>query len=398
MLWLIQQEKLDEIRACAQAGVRASEEQQKAWATSVEARAGSDGPRNLTKAGDVAEIRIEGVLVPKMDFIMWLFGMDQTAYSDIVAALSAADSDPEVKSIVMYVDSPGGRVDGLFDTLAAIQATKKPISVVAACACSGAYALAAVAGPIRAKNAASQFGSIGVAAQFRVSDEVVDITSTEAPNKRPDPTTESGKAVIREYLDQVHDLFVDAIATARGTDKDNVNSTYGRGATLLAGEAKKRGMVDSIPKPTLRAVKASAEAIDPTAQDGGAQQMEKQNMDLETLRAQHPDVFKAASAEGEAKERKRVCGHLKMADSTGATKVAFEAIREGKSLFDEDVHADYMSHALAKKDQDNRQSDSDGAGNVTGGVNKTESQSGKDLGDLVVERLAAMSGQGKVVA
>ena len=68
---------------------------------------------------------------------------------------------------MLSIDSPGGTVAGLFETLAALDATGKSIRVRSSAAHSAAYAIAAVAGPIEAVTPVSMFGSIGVAALFR---------------------------------------------------------------------------------------------------------------------------------------------------------------------------------------------------------------------------------------
>ena len=53
-------------------------------------------------------------------------------------------------------------MEGLFETLAAIEAFGKPMSVRASKAASAAYAIAAAGGSITAVSPASSFGSIGV--------------------------------------------------------------------------------------------------------------------------------------------------------------------------------------------------------------------------------------------
>ena len=123
----------------------------------------SSDPENYAVVGSVAQITVEGVLSEEPDFWAWLFGMDGTTYEDIRDAFALAASDPLVKSVVLAVSSPGGYTDGLFETLAAIEAFGKPITVQASQACSAAYALSAMAGPITALGPASEFGSIGVA-------------------------------------------------------------------------------------------------------------------------------------------------------------------------------------------------------------------------------------------
>jgi hypothetical protein len=247
-MWLLKSEVFAELRAAMAAGMHPTAEQQSQFlaARGRPQSGGGEAPDNYVVAGDTAQIGVLGVLSPRPSFLLWLMGFEQTTYSDITRSLALAASDTKIKRVVMVVDSPGGTVDGLFDALAAIEVFSKPMTVTAACACSAAYAIAAAAGPITATNPAAEFGSIGVAAAVALDDGVVDITSTEAPHKRPDASTTEGQAVIREHLDAIHELFADAIARGRGSSIADVNANYGRGATLLAGAAKQRGMVDGI--------------------------------------------------------------------------------------------------------------------------------------------------------
>jgi len=246
--WLIDGAAMGELRALDQART----ENPEAYARVTPAPAGG-----LTTAADgTAEIRISGVLLPGASHFA-LYRGGSTRYGDIRDALAKADQDPAVKRIVLNINSPGGAVDGLFETVNAVRAVRKPISVRASAALSAAYALAAATGgPIVAESEASQFGSIGVATPsyyFLQGEEVISITSTEAPKKRPDVRTEEGRAVIREHLDAVHKLFVEAIAEGRRTKASDINANYGRGATLLAREARAAGMIDRIPTKPRRA-------------------------------------------------------------------------------------------------------------------------------------------------
>lgn len=246
-MWLLKSEVFAELRGAMAGGLRGTAEQQAQFvAARGRPRTSSEAPDNYAVAGDTAQINVLGVLSPRPSFLLWLLGYEQTTYADIQSSLAAAARDSNVQRVVMMVDSPGGTVDGLFDTLAALEAFEKPIAVSAACACSAAYAIAAASGSITATNAAAEFGSVGVAASVAIDDETIDITSTEAPNKRPDASTPEGQAVIREHLDAIHELFADAIAGGRSTSVSRVNAEYGRGATLLAGAALQRGMIDRI--------------------------------------------------------------------------------------------------------------------------------------------------------
>lgn len=371
-LWLIDPATFEALSGARERAVNAQD------VAAFEARTQASGgaPKNYAVEGDVARVTVSGPLTKAPDFWSWLLGLGGTTYGDIQASLAMADQDARAKTIELYVDSPGGQVDGLFETIGAIRATKKPIKVRANLAASAAYALAASAGPIEAVSPAAMFGSIGVVATFQTRTDVVDITSTEAPNKRPDVRTEEGRAVIREQLDAIHGLFVDAIAKGRGVSAKTVNASFGRGGTFLAAEAKERGMVDAIvdlPKARPRNQLA--------AEIGGAGEQEN-HMDLKTLKAQHPDLAEALRAEGVASERERVTAHLILADASGDTATAIEAIKAGSPV-DQLVQAKHLAAAIKARDVSTRQSESDAAAAALDGA-KTTTPSGD-----VTERFAA---------
>lgn len=278
----------------------------------IEAR-GEDDVMNV--AGGTAYIDVQGVLAKKRDFWAVLFGYGSTAYPDVIDAIQRAEVDPRVKDIQLNIDSPGGSVDGMFDAVAAIRSAEKPTrAYVGGMAASAAYALASQADEIVASSEATQIGSIGVVASFYVNDNRIDITSTEAPNKRPNVMTEEGQAVIRTQLDEMHELFVEGIATGRSTTPDTVNASYGRGGVMLARAAKKRGMIDAI-----------------ASKDKGTT-----SVDLNKLKAEYPQVFEQAKAEGRQEgvsaERDRVKAHLTLAKGSNAWELAATHILEGSDL------------------------------------------------------------------
>src|SRR5690606_9578304 len=117
-MWLLEPSVERDLRAKYKADGQPSAHQLEQFNAALKAdgiEAAADGrPRNLKVAGDVAEISIKGVLTEKLDFILWLFGIDNTSYEQINSALAVASADPTVKRIVLNIDSPGGQVKGLF--------------------------------------------------------------------------------------------------------------------------------------------------------------------------------------------------------------------------------------------------------------------------------------------
>lgn len=263
----------------------------------------------------VARIEIKGVLMPHRSRWLDIFGIPHTSYLDIAAQVREAEADRKVKAIELQVDSGGGTAGNMIvDTAEIIAATTKPTTaMVGEMAASAAYWLAAQADKIVLAGPATMVGSIGVAQRFFVDDEVVEVTSTDAPEKRPDVRTEAGRAMVRKELDPIHELFVDAVARGRDVSADTVNNDFGQGGVLLGAKAVAAGMADEVistgPPPARR---ASVDAM----------------LTLAALKKEHPEAHAAAVKE----ELDRVCAHLDMAEKSGAHKESAKHIRDGRDI------------------------------------------------------------------
>jgi ClpP class serine protease len=353
-----------------------------ATALSAQVEAAADGqlPRCMSIAGSTAEIRIAGVLTKNPDFFSMFFGGGNTTYVGIRNAIAVAVADPNIKTIVLAVDSPGGEADGLIETLdhiAALRATSgKTLRVRADNAQSAAYAIAAAGGTIEAVGRGATFGSIGTAISYYVEPDVVTLTNTDSPDKRPDVTTAEGKAVVVKYLDQVETEFVRAIARGRGVEASAITDGYGRGASFTAPNALRIGMIDKISSTPLRAVsnrnpKSMSEEQTPES------------------RAEASRNTEAAVQRGVAQERDRVVGHLTLGESCGDLSIALEAIRSGAGMTHE-FNARYMSAGMNRADRSTRQAESKAAEAAVAGAPPVTPATA-DLGEQVVALLKAPS-------
>jgi ClpP class serine protease len=176
------------------------------------------------------------------------------------------------------------------------------------------------------------------------SDSKVSIASTKAPKKRPDVTTDEGKAMVQEQLDPMHDLVAESIADGRGTTTKKVNANFGQGAMVLAEQALKAGMIDSIGSAPQQSAPEAAET------------KEVRSMDLQKLKTEYPAVYDAAVAVGRDTERDRVCAHLKMGAESGDMETAVTAITDGSDMT-MTLTATYMSAARNKALTDARVDD-----------------------------------------
>ena len=288
--------------------------------------------------GSTAVIPIEGLLTKEPDFFAEIFYGANTSYSSIQASILEANTDPSVNKIRLDIDSPGGEVNGLFETIDALQSSLKRVDTrVTGTAASAAYALASQGETITADSRGSRVGSIGVVASFYNDPSQIDITSTEAPNKRPDITSEAGKDTVRAELDEIHDLFVEAIAMGRDTTSKVINQEYGRGSTFLADKALERGMIDGI------------SGYDTSIFKGA-------DMNLSKLKEEHPELFAEVVALGKAEEYERVKAHLILGNASGAMKLATDSITN-KVEMSTSLHAEYLAAGLNKRDIDNRAKD-----------------------------------------
>jgi len=294
-----------------------------------EAGIASDGQANnrvLNVSGDVATVSIAGVLTKSFTFMTWLMG--GTAYDDVTKALALAENDPEITRIEIQMNSGGGQVAGLFDLIAQMQTMSKPMSCfVSGMCCSAAYAIASQCDEIIAASDGEGFGSVGIVVDMYVDEHMKSITSSNAPNKRPDPMTEAGESAIRSELDAYEELFIEAIAAGRNTSENDVINNYGKGAVTTARNALKSGMIDSIQSRISTAQGNTEQTL--TAKSGDT-------MNIAELQAKHPELFAEVKAlghsEGLKAERDRVDGFIELGAATGANDLMMACIKDGSEF------------------------------------------------------------------
>ena len=209
----------------------------------------------------------------------------------------------------------------------------------------------------------------------------------------PDVTTEEGKALVREELDALHELFAEAIAEGRGTTVEKVNENFGQGGMLLAGAALKRGMIDTVATaaaatPVLRVV----ESADTTTAREGGNQSEHGDMNLHELQAQHPDVYAAAVQVGTTQELDRVQAHLTMGEASGDMATATAAITAGDGMT-ASLQAKYLAAGMNRSDVAAHQLDTDAAAAADTNAAAATPETGADqVAGIVEARLGIEAG------
>ena len=201
----------------------------------------------------VAVMPVTGPIFPRANMMTEFSGA--TSISMLAADYQRALTSDEVGAVLFMIDSPGGAVSGIqaFADQVASGAKKKLTSAfVAGTAASAAYWIASAAGEI-AIDRTGIVGSIGVVAGVPVQvapdgngDMWLEIVSTNAPNKRPDPMSEEGLAEIVSTLDALETLFIADVARGRGTTATKVKAEFGAGGVKVGADAVKAGMADKV--------------------------------------------------------------------------------------------------------------------------------------------------------
>jgi len=96
----------------------------------------------------------------------------------------------------------------------------------------------------------------------------------------------------------------------------------------------------------------------PVKKESGLNKMEGENMDLKTLKAEHPDLYMEAFQAGASSEQKRVKAHATIAEKRPDMAVlAMKFIASGQSISDDEVQAEYFTAKMTSDDISARKQD-----------------------------------------
>lgn len=204
-------------------------------------------------AGSTAIVSLRGTVM-KNDFC----GAPGTRTLD--GWVKEADAHPNISSILLVIDSPGGSVAGTFSFAGTIAAAQKPVlAFVEDLAASAGYAIASGAKEIWAASRTTQIGSIGTMIaltdsraldeQFWGKEIVINATGSPDKNKAYFEALEGNpKPIIKEVLDPLNEVFHDTVKANRsGKLKADKNNEPLTGKTYVAETAMNEfGLIDAI--------------------------------------------------------------------------------------------------------------------------------------------------------
>lgn len=255
--WAIRPEKLHMIQELIRlraAGGRFTYEK-------VRERIGATAPRKSSIAsqpGSVAVIPIVGTISHRMNMMSEVSGGGGTSVQKLTAQFRTALKDPNVKAIVLDVDSPGGSVDGIAELASEIYDARKTKTVVAVAntqAASAAYWLASAAKELVVAPS-GQVGSIGVFGAHEdlskhLENDGVHISLISAGKYKVEgnpyePLSDEARAAMQAKVDGYYSMFTKAVARGRGVAQAKVKDGFGQGRMEMAPDAVAQGMADWI--------------------------------------------------------------------------------------------------------------------------------------------------------
>jgi signal peptide peptidase SppA len=206
--------------------------------------------------GTVAIIPFYGVVAPRMNLLSEMSG--GTTFEALTQQLQAAVANPDVKTVVFDVDSPGGNVAGATEFAREVlkARTVKPIIAVANhLMASAAYWPMACATQIVATPSAK----VGANECYALYDDISEALAKKGIKRTlifagkfkpegPDggPLSDEAQAHIKALCDTFYGYQVADIAKGRGVKESDVRNGFGNGRVVTAADALALGMINSI--------------------------------------------------------------------------------------------------------------------------------------------------------
>lgn len=180
---------------------------------------------------------------------------DVSSSGNIVLGIHEAAKTPNIKAVLLSVDSGGG--DGvageeIANALKALE--KSSVAVIRSMGASAAYWAATGADKIYASRI-SDVGGLGVTASYldetqkNLKEGYTYVELTSAPYKDAGvpsrPLTATEKTTVLSDLKKIHEVFVDAVSENRNLEREKV-AQLANGLTVLGSDALENGLIDDI--------------------------------------------------------------------------------------------------------------------------------------------------------
>lgn len=218
-------------------------------AEAVAARLGRplQNTQTVTNRDGVAIVPVAGPIFRYANLFTQVSGA--TSVEIFARDFRAALDDPNVRAIVLEINSPGGQVDGVNEAARMIfeaRTVKPVVAYISWLGTSAAYWLAAAASEVVVEATAivGQIGAVLAVSRDDKDEGVIEFVSAQSPNKRPDLSTDAGRAQIQATVDAIGEVFVGTVAEFRGVDRETVLRDFGAGGVRVGAQAIVAGLAD----------------------------------------------------------------------------------------------------------------------------------------------------------
>jgi Protease subunit of ATP-dependent Clp proteases len=168
---------------------------------------------------------------------------------------------------------------------------------------------------------------------YYIGQEIVDAGFADKVIPIPESDT-AARAALKERKGLLASAKLNIDRAYKKAEKDHAHDSLEKAVALLSTE------------PIQEPAASAAGAINTNPATAGTTE---DRMNPEELLAKFPDCYKAVLARGVEQERKRVDAHLKMGEASKSYETAAKYIRDGSSLGDDNVIADYQVIAMKNR-------------------------------------------------
>jgi signal peptide peptidase SppA len=213
-------------------------------------------PELLGQQGSIAVIGLYGTILNRAGGFDAISGASSP--QKFARAVRAAADDPNVRELVIDIDSPGGTVSGTFTAADAVAyaSARKPVTAVAnEMAASAAYWIASQATRLVVPPS-GVIGSISVisthydwSARFAmegVKPTILRTGANKALGQREEAMSGPGLENRMRDMQKFHDQFVTAVARGRHRPPERVQAEWADGRIFIGQEAVDAGLADEV--------------------------------------------------------------------------------------------------------------------------------------------------------
>jgi protease-4 len=217
----------------------------------------SDEPRSWGKRLSIGVVVVDDEIVDGDSVEIPFVDIHMTGGETVIAELDAMANDPNIRAIVLRVDSPGGAAqasDKIWRAVRRARQKKPVIASMGAVAASGGYYVASAADEIWA-DPSTLTGSIGIfygkvdvaqlAQMLGVRIETFQRGKRAGAESIFRPFTDDERAALADLMRSYYRLFLARVAEGRGMSIEAVD-TLGRGRVYSGDAAQRLGLVDRL--------------------------------------------------------------------------------------------------------------------------------------------------------